>query len=341
MRNVSFDSIVKRVRQRANLVGSQNPPDSDIMGYVADAFVQMYVRVMDASSSDFWWAYSYFNTQQGVNLYPLPVDHDRLRRVDSQAQGTPGSVQSWADVPRYDEALENTLGTPWGGTVMPSGQTIRIAYAPDAPVPQQYATLTFNSENGIDGLLFTATQAAQLGLNVSVQISTSGGSGTTIGFGSNKYQIIIYLKSGGDTIVNILAAYRASAQAMAVASIQSLTNLQGDSFTASVAAQNLSGVLQYNMPEGFDRYLVADASALVCSRLNRDGAAHAAERDKLEALITVRADKRDENQPQVAKDVQRERARMASPFYVQTANRFGYRIYGNQIRLAPYVQGGR
>ena len=50
MRLIQFSDIVARARQRTNTVGSRNPPDPDVMGFVADEFVQMFVRVMDASA---------------------------------------------------------------------------------------------------------------------------------------------------------------------------------------------------------------------------------------------------------------------------------------------------
>ena len=339
MRLIQFSDIIQRARQRTNTVGSQNPIDSYIMGYVADEFVEMYVKVMDASESDFWYEYATFVTQSGVNNYPLPIDQDRLRRVDSQAVGTPASANQWATCPRFSEAEQNSFGSFWGSAQIPGGQTIRLAYAPDPPVPQQYATLTLLSSDGIDGIVFTAIQAGLPGTNVSVQIATpSPSSGVTvISVGSTPYNVIITPASGGDTIKNILAALTASALSNAVLSASALANLQSDKFTTAVAAQNLGGVLNYNMPEGFDRMLVAGAAALICSSLNRDGTAFTAERNEQAALVTTRATKRDENWPEVAQDVQRQRSIERNPFFQANPTRFAYREYGQQIMLMPYI----
>jgi hypothetical protein len=335
MRLVSFDSIIQRARQRCNAVGSQNPPDSYIMGYVADEFVEMYVKVMDASASDYWYEYYTFATQAGVNLYPLPIDQDRLRRVDSQPTGSPAT--QWNTVKRFSEAMQNSNGSPWGST-MPVGQTIRLAYAPDPPVPQQYATLTLLSANGIDGIVFTALQAGVAGANVSVQIATPSGGACVISVGSTPYKVIITPASGGSSIQAVLAALTASALSSAVLSAAALNNIQSDIFTATVAATNLGGVLNYNMPEGFDRMLVAGSAALICSSLNRDGSAFTAERNEQAALITVRSDKRDENWPEVAQDVQREMRMRNNPFYQAGPMTFGYREAGQQIMLLPWVE---
>ena len=338
MRQVSFASIIAQGRQWTDTVGAQDPQDSEIANFVGQSFCDWYDKVTDAAESDYWFAQQLISTVSGQNNYTLPIDLSRIRRVDSQVGNAAPGNQRWVSVRRFDEAMQNTFGALFGGPIMPGGQIIRVSYLPVAPFPQQYATLTLYSADGIDGIVFTANQGGSPGTNVSVQIVAGGGGATTVAAPVSPYAIVITLKSGGDTIVNILAALNVNTSvALQVLSAASLTPLQTDSFTAAVSAVNLGGTLQWDFINGWDRWLVADTAAFIQRRLKLDDGPFIAERERLTPGLSVKAAKRDENEPQQAKDVMRARVLERGPFFSVYPYRFGYRVYAQNLYLLPFV----
>jgi hypothetical protein len=340
VRNVEFSALIQQARQWVDIGASQDPPDADIANFGNQSFTQFFEKVADATDSDYFWEYYSFITQQGVNDYTIPVDLDRLRRVDNLISGNNGSNQQWATVRRYDEAKQNAYGAYFGGQTMPGNQTIRLGYCPTAPVLSQYAFLTVLAQpntDPVDGLTFTAQQPGNFGANISITIVN--GASISWAIGATPLAITLTVVSGVSTcsaIVTSLAIAPVQVQAL-ISVATAFPSSSGVAFSNPISATNLGGTLQFNFINGFDRYLVADMASMICRRLERDPTNFEAEKLRLEPLLTARAARRDSNDPQVAKDVMGDRLAMAGPFFAVYPNRFVYRIYGQQMKLLPFV----
>ncbi len=340
MRLVQFSDLVAQARSWTDIGASQDPTDSEIAGFGNLAFTQWYEKVADATESDYYWEYYSFITQQGVNDYPIAIDMDRLRRVDSLIQQN-GNNQQWATVRRYDEAKQNAYGAFFGGQTMPGNQTIRLGYLPVAPVLAQYASLTVLAQpntDPVDGLIFTSNFPGNYGLNLSLTIVNGGSIGWAIG--ATPLSIVLTIQSGVSTCFQIQQSLALTAPTQVQQLINVATTFPSSSgipFSNLITQTNLGGVTQFNFINGFERYIVADMAAMICRRLERDPTNFEAEKLRLEPLLTARAARRDSNDPQVAKDVQGERIAMASPWFAVYPYRFVYRIYGENMKLLPFV----
>ena len=339
MRNVQFSDLIAQARQWVDIGASQDPPDSDIARFGNYAFSQWYEKVADATDSDYFFEYAQFVTVQGQNNYTIPVDMDRLRRVDSLISGNSGN-QQWASVRRFDEAKQNAYGAFFGGQTMPGNQTIRLGYLPTAPVLAQYASLTVLAQplvDDVDGLIFTANQAGNYGLNISLTIVDGGSISWAIG--ATPLSIVLTIQSGVSTCFQIQQSLTgAPTQVQQLINVATtFPNSSGIAFSNLILQTSFGGVTQFNFINGFDRYITADMAAMICRRLERDPTNFEAEKLRLEPLLTARAARRDSNDPQVAKNVQGERLAMASPWFAVYPYRFVYRIYQEQMMLLPFV----
>ena len=332
MRNVTAASLVQQARIWTNTVGSKQPPDSDLLSLCNTSFAMWYEKIADATESDYWWEEYLFTTVSGVNNYLVPADQDRIRRVDSQVTQAPQN-QRWVAVRRYDEAMKNVFGAMFGGPAMPANQVIKISYLPVPPFLSQYAFLTIPTADTFDSITFTATQAGLNGQAVQIQIIPGGGAGAAV---VTVAGMLISVEVGsGCTAQTVVTAFNAVPAATYLASVACT---QPNDVMVSVRSQApLGGTLQFDFINGLDRYLVADMAALIAMRLGRDPSPWVAERERIEPLLTIRAAKRDSNEPQQCKDTMREQMFESGPFYAVFPYRFAYRVEGQYMDLRPFV----
>lgn len=333
MRNVTAASLIQQARIWTNTVGSKQPPDSDLLSFCNTSFAMWYEKIADATESDYWWEEYLFTTVSGVNNYLVPTDQDRIRRVDSQVTQVPAN-QRWVAVRRYDEAMKNVFGAMFGGPAMPGGQVIKISYLPIPPFLSQYAFLTVPTADGLDSLTFTATQAGLNGQAVTISFLPTGvGNVATVLVSANNITVVFAYACTAQTVVT---AFNSVPAATYLASC-TCTQPNDHVVPSFVPATPLGGTLQFDFINGLDRYLVADMAALIAMRLGRDPSPWVAERERIEPLLTIRAAKRDSNEPQQCKDTMRERMLESGPFYAVFPYRFAYRIEGQYMDLRPFV----
>lgn len=336
MRLVTFASIIQQARVWLNVVGSAQPPDSDIMQFVAQDFADYYERVIDASDSNYYWNTYQFLTVAGQNGYAVPIDQNRVKRVDSLIQNasTPGN-QQWGTVKRYDTALKYAMAGFFNQAI-PGGQTIQISYVPNSPQNiAQYAFLSITTADTFDSITFTATNAGLPGQAVQIAITLGGAAGAAVVTVSG---MVITVEIGaGCTAQTVVTAFQGVAAAVFLASC-ACTQPNDLMVQTAQPATPLGGTLQFDFPANGDRFIVAGVAGLIAMRLGRDASPWVAERNRLEPLLAIRATKRDENWPPVAKDTMRDQMMgRTGLLWAVTQNRFSYNWEGQNIDIRPWL----
>lgn len=323
--------MMAQARSWTDTTGSRNPSDSDLAAFGNLAFTNWYNLLAEAYGQDWTWATSFFSTLSNQIAYPQPADFFLLRLVDQQVvPPSANSAGTFIPVTRYNEVERGNYN--FGGQTVDQGLVFRLSYNPIAPVLSQYATLTLNSSDGIDGITFTAQASGTIGVNVSIQITTGAGGATTITIGATPYAVIINLKTGGDTILNVVSALQTSAAAKAVVNAVASTNIVNDSFTTAVNSTNLGGTLTFDFINGLERGPINDMASFICTRLDRDASRFVQDRDKLEASIRDLVETRDVGLPLVAPDNEMEEE-SANPYWGAFPHRYKYTIEGSNIVL--------
>jgi hypothetical protein len=209
------------------------------------------------------------------------------------------------------------------GLQIPGGQTIRLSYAPQAPVLSQYAFLSITTADGIDSITFTAQQAALPGTAVKIVIQLGGATGVVV----SGLTITITIAPTA-TAGQVQAAFNAVPQATNLASCTVTNNGVDSMVQTAMAATNLGGTIQFDFANGWERQLVADLASMITRRLDRDPTKYEDEKNRIQAKIRTWASKRDSGEPQVCKDVMADRWMSEGPLLAVWPNRFGYRIFG-------------
>jgi hypothetical protein len=331
-RIIDVASLVAQARQETDTVGSRNPPDSDLLGFCNREMPSWFDIITEAYSQDYNFTTATILTVAGVADYALPVSIYKLRFADLQF----GPNGAKIPLQPYNEALRDSysFGQP---QYIQGGQTITLSYTPTCPVLQQYASLTFNSADGIDGIVFTAKAAGSAGLNVSIQFTTGAGGATTVTIGSTPYAVVVNLKTGGDTIQNVLAALAASAAAKQVVNAAALTLVQTDSFTAAMAQTNLGGTVSWDFVGGWESLIIAGMAMRICRRLDRDYSGFIGEYTQKLADIKAMAVTRDSGSSMEMKDYESERSML--PFAPPFMRTYLYRLQGNNLHLISTMLG--
>ena len=335
--------ILNEIRAATDTVGSQNPPDSTsadpgLNGLANRTFKRMYDKVVEATPQDWVFAQAPITTVAGKENYDLTTLIPDLYRPRFLDQVVSFNTNNKVNLLPYKEEERNSYF--WGNPkLIQGGVQLLVSYSPKAPWLQEYASLTLNSANGIDGIVFTAVQPGLIGLNASVQIIQSGAPGISIGLGSNHYQIQIFLgtTAGINTIQNVLAAIQGSAAASAVLSAASLNNLQSDTVVVA-AATNFGGTVAFDFISGWSDYVIDAAAAKLMGRLDLDPTFHLGQAAESMANLSAMSAVRDSGHSDSLRDEEMEAAG-AYPFSAPLSRTYVYRFQGTNLSIRAIYAG--
>lgn len=327
-RVVTVQSIMQQARQRVDAALSNDPPDSDLLAMLNQAFPRYYDLLVEAYGQDYFFSSVNIVTVGGQADYALASlipDFYKLRFIDLQWSLNGAKVP----IEPYNEALRDAYSFG-SAQYVPGGATLTVSYTPTCPTLAQYASLAVTAPDGVNQLVFTASQPGTWGLGVSVQIVPGSGA---LSVTNNGLAVTVTLASGGSTGSAIVAAVNA-----AVATILTASDPYGaETFTAAQAATNLSGTVSYDFINGWERLLIVDCALQIMQRVERDGSILVAELNKLIADVRALSATRDSGACVELKDYEAERTLWpwAPPFL----RGFTYRLQGGNLHLLPMLAG--
>jgi hypothetical protein len=330
-RVVSVASIMQQARSQTDTVGSQNPPDSDLLNFINLAFTPWYDLLIEGYGQDYFFTTDIVTTVNGVADIPLPADFYKMRFVDFQL-----SMPQEAYIPMqpYDEALRDSynFGSP---SAIPGGQNLRLSYNPVAPVLQQYASLFVPSNNGTDGVTLTALTQGPYGNSIQVQFLTPSGSGN-ISVTSIPHQGIIVdiVPASGATLGSVVTQINTASNwpGLAVQFSASGSPLLADGFSTTIVTTPLGGTTSFDFVNGWERYLIAKGAYYIATRLGRDPTVYDMAANKCEGDLQALIATRDAGSVFVAKDYEAEGS-CFMPWFPTWCRGFAYRLQGGNLHL--------
>lgn len=327
-----------QVRQRTDTVGSPNPPDSDLLGMTNQAFCRWYDRVVGAYGTDEFFSTGTFTTvaqQADYSLLNLFPDFYKLRFVDLLIG--PGGAK--VPIEPYNEALRDAYNL--GQNVfIPSGQVISVNYIPAAPQLQQYASVFVHSFDLIDGITFQSVYSGTYGTTLYLETFAPSGAGSiSVVANGGGGQVIQLTPPAASTNMSLSGFVNNAANWPNANPLLSATASQNgfDVFSTAMSATQLSGTIQFDYINGWERFVISDTAAQLMQRLERDSTMFDAECKKFEQELISLAAIRDVGQPQEMKDFEAEQAQWpwAPPFL----RGYVYRLQGGNIHLVSMLAG--
>ena len=343
---VQWYEILAEIRAATDTVGSQNPPDQTstdpgLNSLANRCFKRLYDKIAEANPQDWLLAQTTITTvggQQDYDLTTLIPTIYRARYLDYVVNPT---NQAKINLLPYtvDHRNDWLFGQP---NLIPPNMQLLVSYVPKAPWLQEYASLTLNSQDGVDGLVFTAVAPGNVGLNVSVQITVSGAAAPTWTV-NNIRQIVINVKTGGDTLQNIINALGTSANQAAVnavVGVASLTGLNSDTIIAASGPTNLCGNVAFDFISGWGDYVISAAAAKVMGRLDLDPTFQVAESQESMANVSAMSAVRDSGHSDSLRDEEADSFGGSYGYAAPTNRTVLYRFAGTNLSLRAIWPGG-
>lgn len=327
---VATSDLILQVRERLDIVGSQNPPDSAILNMLNQAVKRYYDLIVEAYGNDYYFNQTTITTVNNQQYYSLPLDFYKIRFCDLIV-GAAGN-QKVPMLP-FPEELRDSYG--FGSPMfIQSGQQIQVTYTPRAPTLLQYAQLQVLTADGVDYLTLTAQQPGLTGTKTQIVIATGGPAGTATASASG---LVVTITIGtGATANQVIAAIQSNAGAFSLVSASA--SQPADLMVQSVlAATNLGGNVQYDFVNGWERLVIADVCAQVAARLDLDPTPFLQEKAELKAEIGQIAQTRDSGHAMEVKDKDIED--FGWPFAPSAFRSYRYRMAGSQLWLVAVVPG--
>lgn len=326
---VATSDLILQVRERLDIVGSQNPPDSAILNMLNQAVKRWYDGVVEAYGADYFFNTYTFTTVNNQQLYAMPPDFYKIRFLDLIV----GTSQQRVPMLPFPEEMRDAYG--FGSPqFIQSGQQIEVSYTPRAPTLILFAQLNVTTADGVDSVMFTSQQPGLTGTATRLVIATGGTAGTASATASG---LVVTLTIGtGATAGQVVAAIQANPQVFAL--MNATASQPADAMVQSaLAATNLGGNVQYSFVNGWERLIIADGCAQVAARLDLDPSPFLQEKAELKMEINSLAQTRDSGHAFELKD--RDIEDCGWPFAPSAFRSYRYRMQNNNLWLVAVVPG--